>query len=455
MQNMSSPLHIVILAAGLGSRMRSSTPKVLHLLAGKPLLSWVLEAANALNPVNIHIIYGHAGHLLKIKFIDDKLHWIEQKQQLGTAHAVLQALPYIPDDAKILILSGDVPLIKTSTLEKLTSTTHALCLLTANIANPYGLGRIVRNGSGDIINIVEEKDASDCEKEIHEIYSGICAGFAKDFKRLLPLIKPHNAQQEFYLTDMVAIAMQHKIAINAQTVEDEIEIRGVNTHNQLITLERYVQQQQAANLLAKGVYIADPARIDIRGTVDAEQDVYIDVDVVFEGTNILKKGSRVGPFCLLKNVSLGARSEVFAHSVIEQAEIGEDCKIGPFARLRPGTKLQKECKIGNFVETKQASFAEGSKANHLSYLGDVTIGTHVNIGAGTITCNYDGVEKHKTIIEDGAFIGSGTQLVAPICVGEKATIGAGTTLRQDAPAHALTLTKRQQVSHLNWQRKKK
>src|SRR3990167_2573159 len=387
-------------------------------------------------------------------FKESKVNWIEQPEQLGTADAVARALPFINPEAQILVLSGDVPLIQAATLDKLITNIEALNLLFANVSNPYGLGRIVRDSDNAILRIVEEKDASPREKAIHEIYTGICAGSAAIFKRLIPLIKPHNSQKEYYLTDLVDLAMQHNTPIQGFNVLDEMETCGVNTQNQLATLERYWQRHQALLLQEKGVYIADPARIDIRGTLTVEQDVFIDVDVVFEGNNTLKKGSKVGPFCILKDVILGEQSEVFSHSVLEKTVIKENCKIGPFARLRKGTELQNNCKIGNFVETKEAKFAEGSKANHLSYIGDASIGKEVNIGAGTITCNYDGVEKHQTSIEDYAFIGSGTQLVAPITVGHNATIGAGTTLRQDAPANALTLSSKQQITHANWQRKK-
>ena len=330
-----------------------------------------------------------------------------------------------------------------------------LGLLLAEPASPYGYGRVLRNKQNHIIDIVEEKDASVEQRAIREIYTGICCSKASTFKKLMPLIKPNNAQNEYYLTQMIPLAVQHHTPIHAITTADEVETQGVNTQLQLVTLERHWQRQQAHHLLEQGVTIVDPDRIDIRGTLHAEPDVFIDINTVFEGKVILKQGCHIGPNCVLKNVTLGENATVFSHCVIEDAIIGAHANIGPFARLRPGTVLDEHCKIGNFVETKNAHFGKDSKANHLSYLGDITVGQQVNIGAGTITCNYDGANKHKTNIEDGAFIGSGTQLVAPIQVGENATIGAGTTLRSDAPAQALTLTVREQKTVQNWKKPQK
>lgn len=455
------PLHVVILAAGIGSRMRSVTPKVLHCLAGKPLLTWVIQAAQTLHPDAIHIIYGHEGEQLQAHFKGEALHWVHQAEQRGTAHALEQALPNIPDEALVLVLAGDVPLIQSSTLKKLLTEgamSHerpGLGLLLAEPASPFGYGRVIRNAQHHVVDIVEEKDASTEQRTIREIYTGTCVATAAIFKKLLPLVQPHNAQKEYYLTQVVSLAVQHHLLIHTLTVDDEVETQGVNTRLQLATLERHWQRQQAHLLLEQGISIADPARIDIRGTLQAEPDVFIDVNAVFEGVVILKRGCKIGPNCVLKDVSVGEYATIFSHSVIDSALIGAHANIGPFARLRPGTRLEAHAKIGNFVETKNAHFGEASKANHLSYLGDVEIGQHVNIGAGTITCNYDGVNKHQTHIDNGAFIGSGTQLIAPVRVGENATIGAGTTLRSDAPAEALTLTVREQKTIHAWVRPQK
>ncbi|MDP1604977.1 MAG: bifunctional UDP-N-acetylglucosamine diphosphorylase/glucosamine-1-phosphate N-acetyltransferase GlmU [Legionella sp.] len=449
-------LQIVILAAGAGKRMFSQKPKVLHTLAGKPMLARVVDVATQLNPDAIHIIYGHGGEQIKKELVNLPVNWVLQEEQLGTGHAVLQALPHIPDSAKVLVLSADVPLIQLGTLRALIDATikesAALSLLLANLDNPTGLGRIVRDEQGHIRAIVEEKDASATQKQIKEIYSGICCAEAGDLGRWLPQLSSHNAQGEYYLTDIIALAVAENKPIVSLAAEDVTEIRGVNNRLQLQQLERIWQQRQAEELLLSGVSIADAARIDIRGKLSAGEDVFIDVNCVFNGDVVLGDNCIIGPNCTLSNVTLGNGSEILANSVLEDSTLGKNCRIGPFARLRPGTELADNCKIGNFVETKNAHFGEGSKASHLSYLGDVTLGKAVNIGAGTITCNYDGVNKHQTLIEDGVFVGSDTQFIAPVKIGANATIGAGSTIRKDVPAGELTLTESKQKTVWGWKR---
>ncbi|MGQ3891742.1 bifunctional UDP-N-acetylglucosamine diphosphorylase/glucosamine-1-phosphate N-acetyltransferase GlmU [Legionella sp. CNM-4043-24] len=455
-------LHIIILAAGAGKRMFSETPKVLHTLAGKPMLKHVIECAERLHPEAVHVIYGHGGEQIRQALKDEPLDWVLQEQQLGTGHAVLQALPHIPAGAQVLVLSADVPLIQSDTLLALIELAKAapgqtapLALLVARLNNPFGLGRIIRDQKNSILAIVEEKDASAEQKQIQEIYSGICCAQSDDLRRWLPKLGNGNAQGEYYLTEIIALAAEEAKPIISLCAEDESEIQGVNNRLQLQQLERVWQQRQAEKLLLEGVMIADATRIDIRGELRCGRDVYIDVNCVISGDVTLGDGCRIGPNCTLSNVSLDAGCEVFANSVLDQCETGKNCAIGPFARLRPGTRLADNCKIGNFVETKSALFGEGSKASHLSYLGDVRLGKDVNIGAGTITCNYDGVNKHQTIIEDGVFVGSDTQFVAPVTIGAHATIGAGSTIRKNVPAGELTLTESRQKTVTGWKRPQK
>lgn len=448
-------LHIIILAAGQGKRMFSKTPKVLHPLAGKPLLAHVIETALRLTPQTVHVVYGHGGEQLQQNLSHYPIDWVLQTEQQGTGHAVQQAMQYIPHRSTVLILYGDVPLIQCKTLCALIDTLDnkpGLALLIASLANPFGLGRIVRDAQGQIKTIVEEKDASPEQRQIHEIYSGICCAHADDLQRWLPKLSNHNQQQEYYLTDIIAIANEEKLPIHGISCENLYEIQGVNNRLQLQQLERTWQQHQAEQLLLRGVSIADIQRIDIRGNLQCEQDVFIDVNCVFIGDVTLQSGAHIGPNCVIINSKVGANSVILPQSILENCTIGEACHVGPFARLRPGTQLAEGCKIGNFVETKNAHFGPHTKASHLSYLGDITIGKAVNIGAGTITCNYDGVNKHQTIIEDGAFIGSDTQLVAPVKVGKNATLGAGCTLRENAPDNALTLTLSQQKTIYGWVR---
>lgn len=450
--NMS--LQIIILAAGQGKRMHSTLPKVLHKLAGKSLLSRVVETAQQLNPDAIHLIHSSQNEALKAALTGQAINWVLQEDQLGTGHAVMQALPFIPPESQVLILSADVPLIQADTLQKLIQLSQKapLALLLANLDNPSELGRILRNAEGEILAIVEEKDASAQQKQIKEIYSGICCVQAAHLARWLPVLGCENAQAEYYLTEIIAMAVAEKLSLAALHVMDPTEIQGINNQLQLQQLERICQQRRAHELLLAGVAIVDAERIDIRGELHCDRDVVIDVNTIFSGKVSLGEGCRIGPNCVLKNVTVGANCEIFANSILEGCEIANNCQIGPFARLRPGSQLAENCKIGNFVETKQAIFDEGSKANHLSYLGDVLVGKQVNIGAGTITCNYDGANKHQTVIEDGAFIGSGTQLVAPITVGANATIGAGSTVRKDAPAEELTLSENKQKTINGWKR---
>ncbi|CDZ76319.1 Bifunctional protein GlmU [Legionella massiliensis] len=449
-------LQIVILAAGQGKRMYSATPKVLHQLAGKPMLERVVETAQQLNPDAIHVIYGHGGEKIRDALPDLPVNWVLQAEQLGTGHAVMQALAYIPVASEVLVLSADVPLIQTSTLQALIDKSRgqdaALTLLVALLENPTGLGRIIRNEQGEIRTIVEEKDATAEQREIREIYSGICCAPAVNLARWLPQLHNDNAQGEYYLTEIIAMAVAEQSTVASMQAKDLIEIQGVNNRLQLQQLERVWQQRTAEKFMLAGVTIADASRFDIRGELRCEQDVSIDINVIISGQVRLGKGTKIGPNCQLHNVTTGEGCEIFANSVLDGVDLANDCHIGPFARLRPGTRLADHCKIGNFVETKNAIVAEGSKASHLSYLGDVSIGKEVNIGAGTITCNYDGVNKHKTIIEDGVFVGSDTQLVAPVRVGANATIGAGSTIRKDVPADELTLSVNPQKTVYGWKR---
>ena len=452
-------LQIIILAAGQGKRMYSNIPKVLHPLAGKPMLTRVVETALQLNPDAIHVIYGHGGDEIKKALPDLPVHWVHQAEQLGTGHAVMQALPYLPLQSQVLVLSADVPLIQKNTLLSLiectkaaNTTKTALALLVAKLEDPSGLGRIIRNNQGEISTIVEEKDANKQEKNIKEIYTGICCASAADLALWLPKLSNDNAQSEYYLTEIIALAAEQKTPISSLTVEDNMEVQGVNNRLQLQQLERIWQTKSAEKLLEQGVMIADAKRFDLRGELVCGKDVFIDINCIFNGKVVLGDNCVIGPNCSLTDVHLGAGCEIHANSVLEGCQIGNQSHIGPFARLRAGTQLAERCKIGNFVETKKAQFAAGSKASHLSYLGDVLVGKEVNIGAGTITCNYDGVNKHQTIIEDGAFIGSDTQLVAPVTIGANATIGAGSTVRRNAPAGELTLSETKQKTIYGWKR---
>lgn len=456
------PLNIIILAAGKGKRMYSSKPKVLNTIGGQSMLEHVVNTALALQPDGIYVVYGHQGEQIKQALSHLPVHWVHQEQQLGTGHAVRQVLPLLSKKDQILVLSGDVPLLQSSTVKQLIADstkeeyTHLpLGLLTVHMENPFGFGRILRNLSGSIYSVVEEKDADYYQREIKEVYSGTCCGLVEDFSRWLSQVNTENAQGEYYLTDIIRIAAQENALIISSEISDSLEVAGVNNPEQLQIQERAWQQRIATRLMLSGVVIADASRIDVRGELTCGKDVFIDVNSVFEGQVIIGDGCRIEPNCYLTNVTLAANSIVKANSVLEDCDIGHSCTIGPFARLRPGTILGDHCKIGNFVETKNSNFGENSKANHLSYLGDSMIGKDVNIGAGTITCNYDGANKHKTIIEDGAFIGSDTQLIAPVTVGKNATVGAGSTIRRDVPADELTIIETNQKVIPGWKRPKK
>jgi bifunctional UDP-N-acetylglucosamine pyrophosphorylase/glucosamine-1-phosphate N-acetyltransferase len=447
-------LGALILAAGEGTRMRSRLPKVLHQLADKPLLGHVIDKARSVNPEEISIVYGHGGELVPSQLSAADLTWIEQSERLGTGHAVMQALPSLQNVDEVLILYGDVPLISSSTLTGLLSCLRRsdLALLTVDLPNPAGYGRIVRDGMDRIIRIVEQKDASPRVQEITEINTGIMAVKRERLERWLARLDNNNAQNEYYLTDIIAMAVEDGINIQAVHPDCEEEVMGVNDRSQLAYLERHYQRQLAEGLMQNGATLADPSRIDIRGRLTTGRDVFLDCNVIIEGDVTLADGVRVGPNVVLKNCSIGESTEIFANSVLEDAEIGKECRIGPFARVRPECRLSDHVHIGNFVEIKKSQVAQGSKINHLSYVGDSEVGSQVNIGAGTITCNYDGANKHRTVIGDRAFIGSDTQLIAPVVVGEGATIGAGSTISKDAPPDKLTLTRTKQVSIDGWQR---
>lgn len=435
-------LSIVVLAAGQGTRMKSPLPKVLHPIGGKPMLEHVLKTAQALNPTQIIIIHGYEGELVKQHFTSFPLTWVEQPKRLGTGDAVSKALPHIPKGHRVLTLYGDVPLIQSDTLKRLLTAApdNSVGLLTAIASDPTGLGRIVRGKDKKVMRIVEEQDANDIEKQIHEVNTGIFVIDRNNLEKWLPKIQNKNAKEEYYLTDIVQMAAEEGCDIVTAVPSVVEEVLGVNDKSQQVTAERYYQRSLAEALLKQGVCIFDPARFDLRGSLEADTDVVIDVNVVIEGKVTIKKNTRIGPNCVLINCEIGENVSILANSYLEDVTIGNNCSVGPFARLRPGTELSDDVHIGNFVEVKNTIIGKGSKVSHLSYIGDAVLGKMVNIGAGTITCNYDGANKYRTIIGDNAFVGSDTQLIAPIKVGEGATIAAGSTLRKDAPAHQLTIT---------------
>ncbi len=446
-------MNIVILAAGQGKRMHSNLPKVLHPLAGKALVSHVIDCARQLSPQTLCLVYGHGGDAVRSTLDAPDLAWALQEPQLGTGHAVQQALPHLKGDGTTLILYGDVPLIRTETLKTLVQAAHgALAILTVELTDPTGYGRIVRNASGQVVRIVEQKDASAEERSIHEINTGIMAMPTARLGEWLGHLSNNNAQKEYYLTDIVSMAVAEGLPIHTTHPKKEWEVVGVNNKVQLAELERVAQRDNAEQLMAQGVRLADPARLDVRGELICGRDVFIDVNCVFEGKVELEEAVEIGPNCVIKNAHIGAGTRLAAFTHIEDAIVGPDGQIGPFARLRPGTELGADVHIGNFVEIKKTKIAAHSKANHLAYIGDAIIGSRVNVGAGTITCNYDGANKFQTIIEDDAFIGSDTQLVAPVTVGRGATLGAGTTLTKDAPPDTLTLSRTKQVSVAGWKR---
>ena len=448
-------LNIIILAAGLGKRMNSSLPKVLHSLAGKSLLSHVLDTANALLPHRICVVYGHGNDAVRDAIDNNELIWVKQEPQLGTGHALMQALPHLDKKGLTLVLYGDVPLISFETLQKLISASlkENLALLTVRLDEPAGYGRIVRDTeANNIIAIVEDKDANIDQQKIKEINTGIMVIPNANLHEWLPKLENKNSQKEYYLTDIVAIAAKAGEKIEAAHPSNNWEVLGVNSKVQLAALERTYQRNYAEKLLEQGVTLTDPSRIDIRGELNCGKDVEVDINCIFEGEVILADGVKIGAHCILKNVKIGAGTTILPFSLIEDADIGKNCRVGPFSRIRPGTNLADEIHIGNFVEIKNSSINSGSKINHLSYIGDATVGKKVNVGAGTITCNYDGINKFQTVIEDDVFIGSDTQLIAPVKITSGSTIGAGSTITMDTLPEKLTLSRSKQRSITGWKR---
>ncbi len=446
-------LGIVILAAGQGTRMKSAVPKVLHPLAGRPLLGHVLDTAAELAPARTVVVYGHGGERVREVFAERDIAWAEQAEQLGTGHAVQQALPHLDGVDRVLVLYGDVPLIRTETLLRLLEGTEsALGLLTVDLADPAGYGRIVRDEAGNVLRIVEQKDAGPDELAIREINTGIMLIGADRLADWLGRLSNDNAQGEYYLTDLIEMAVHEGIAVHVAQPADAFEAEGVNNRSQLAVLERVYQRARAEELLLSGVTLADPARFDLRGRLSHGTDVSIDVNVIVEGEVVLGSDVRIGANTVLRDVLIGDGVEILENCVLERARVGAGSRIGPFSRLRPGADLIGDAHVGNFVEIKQAVIGRGSKVNHLTYVGDADVGAGVNVGAGTITCNYDGANKHRTVIGDRAFIGSNTALVAPVSVGDGATVGAGSVITRDAPADKLTLTRARQLTIDGWER---
>jgi bifunctional UDP-N-acetylglucosamine pyrophosphorylase/glucosamine-1-phosphate N-acetyltransferase len=444
---------VVILAAGKGTRMKSALPKVLHPIGGTPMVQRIIDTAEALDTSAVHLIYGHGKEQLKANISGKNLNWCLQAEQLGTGHAVQQAAPHINDDEDVIILVGDAPLITKQTLQRLLTVKQScdLALLTVNLADPTGMGRIVRDND-NIVAIVEHKDATPAQREITEINTGMMVMSGKNLKGWLAQLSNDNAQNEYYLTDVIAMAAAEGLSIKAAHPDSAIEVEGVNNRVQLARLERELQRRQAEALMMAGATLADPARVDIRGTVHSGEDVFIDVNVIFSGTVVLGNNVTIGANCLLTNCTIGDNSVIEANSIIEQAEVSESCTVGPFARLRPQTLLKNGAKVGNFVEIKKSVLGEGAKANHLTYIGDADIGAHTNIGAGTITCNYDGVNKSKTLIGENAFIGSNSALVAPVEIGNGATVGAGSTITSTVPDNTLAVARGKQRIITSWSR---
>jgi bifunctional UDP-N-acetylglucosamine pyrophosphorylase/glucosamine-1-phosphate N-acetyltransferase len=450
-----NPLNIVILAAGKGTRMYSDKPKVLHELAGKPLVQHVLDCASALKPRQVCVVYGHGGEAVPDAMQQYTARFVLQEPQLGTGHAVQQAMPHLADEGSTLVLYGDVPLIQHSTLHQMQQAGEGLVLLTVNLPNPAGYGRIVRDSQGDVQSIVEEKDATPEQREIREVNTGILLAPTRLLRGWLAGLQNNNSQGEYYLTDIVSMAVQQGVAVHTVQPAHEWEIHGINSKSQLMVLERTWQLVEASRLLIQGVTLTDAARLDVRGKLSCGRDVEIDVGCIFEGEVRLADKVRVGAYSVIRNSTIAAGTVIEPYSHIDGSKTGTGCHIGPYARLRPGSSLQDGVHIGNFVEIKNSEIASNSKANHLSYIGDSTVGSRVNIGAGTITCNYDGANKHRTIIEDDVFIGSDTQLVAPVTVGKGATIAAGTTVWKNAPAGELTMNDKTQSSRTGWKRPRK
>ena len=449
-------MNIVILAAGMGKRMNSDLPKVLHSLAGKPLLAHVLDTARSLNPGRLIVVYGHGGELVQKKITENDLAFVKQEPQLGTGHAVMQAVSLLDESMPTLVLYGDVPLIGQASLSRLLEAAGAnkLAILTAELDDPTGYGRIIRD-NGQINRIVEQKDGNSVELAVNEINTGIMVIPTVPLKRWLSSLSNNNAQGEYYLTDIVGKAIAEQIEVTSAQPDAIWETLGVNSKRQLAELERIYQKNMAEALLDKGVGLADPDRIDIRGSLTCGRDVFIDVNCVFEGHVVLDDGVFIGANCVIRDCDIGKNAEVRPFCHLEGAKVGSASLIGPYARLRPGAELGEEVHIGNFVEVKNSQIASHSKANHLAYVGDSTVGSRVNIGAGAITCNYDGANKHKTVIEDDVFIGTNCELVAPVKVGSGATVGAGTTLTKDVPAGSLTVSRAKQTTINDWKRPEK
>lgn len=445
-------LSVVVLAAGKGTRMQSALPKVLQPLAGQPLLSHVLVAAAGTEPAQTAVVIGHGADQIQAAFQEQNIEWVEQTEQLGTGHAVQQALPVLPDEGTAVILYGDVPLVRAETIKQLSAAADSgLALLTVQLDDPTGYGRIVRQ-NGSVQAIVEQKDASPTELEITEVNTGLMAAPVAKLRSWLPKLTNNNAQGEYYLTDIVAMAVADGVEVQAVVAAEPDEVAGVNDRVQLAEAEVALRRQRVTALQRQGVTVVDPLRIDIRGNLQCGRDVVLDVNTVFEGRVVLADNVTVGVGSILKNCDVAAGTNIAPYSVIDDAIVGENCTIGPFARLRPGAALADEVHIGNYVEVKKSSIGHGSKANHLTYVGDAIVGAGVNIGAGTITCNYDGANKHQTVIEDNVFIGSGTELVAPITIGKGATTGAGTTLSKSVPADALAVARAKARTIANWAR---
>lgn len=444
----------IILAAGQGTRMNSSLPKVLHSIGGTPMLRHVINSCRKLDVREIAVIYGHGGDQVKETCESDDIIWVLQQEQKGTGHAVSQARDVIQDDSTVIIAYGDVPLIKTETLNKLADklTDATLSVLTTRLKEPFGYGRIIRNEQSKIQYIVEEKDADEIEKKVNEVNTGFIAAKGADLKRWLKQIQPNNNQGEYYLTDCIALAVNEGGLVEAVVCEDPFEVQGVNNRIQQATLERAYQARKAEKMMLDGVTLLDPSRIDIRGNVKTGKDVTIDVNAVFIGNVELKNGVSVASGCVISNSIIGENTIIKANSVIESSIIHSNCEIGPFARIRPNSDIKDNAKVGNFVETKNSVIGFGSKVSHLSYIGDTEMGDNVNIGAGTITCNYDGANKFKTTIENDVFVGSDTQLIAPVTVKEGSTIGAGSTITKDTPPNELSLSRAKQMTVKGWQR---
>jgi bifunctional UDP-N-acetylglucosamine pyrophosphorylase/glucosamine-1-phosphate N-acetyltransferase len=449
-------LAVVILAAGKGTRMKSDLPKVLHPIAGRPMVQHVVDAAGALDPDNTVLIYGHGGDAVRQAVTGSRLQWAEQTEQLGTGHAVAQALPHLEEDV-VLVLYGDVPLIQPQTLRDFVARVddRSLALMTLTLDDPSGYGRVIRDADGKVRRVVEQKDASDDEKAVREINTGILACTRRFLNDSLPRLSNSNAQGEYYLTDLIAMAVDAGMEVVTEQPGHAWEVDGVNDRVQLARLERVYQRVRAEALMRAGVTLLDPDRLDIRGNLECGQDVTLDINTVLVGDVVIGDRVTVGPNCLIRNARIGSGTHIEANSVVDGAVVGEDCQVGPFARLRPGTELAAQAKVGNFVETKKAYVGEGSKVNHLTYIGDSRIGKGVNVGAGTITCNYDGVNKFQTVMKDGAFIGSNSSLVAPVTIGENATVGAGSVVTKDVPDQGLAVARGQQRNIQNWSRPEK